>query len=452
MWKTRTETWLAIILVPIGLIPAALLGLWGFMGATATILHPDPKDAPSVTQSAPLPKWADAVAQGRQLVRAGLSDQNLPGLSVAVGAGGDIVWAEGFGWANLQGRVPVTPETTFRIGTASTVLTSAAVGLLLEDGRLKLDDVIQAFPEKQWTVTLRQLMGHTAGVANDGGDEGPLFTERCARPIEALQYLSGYEREPRFEPGTQYAYSSYGWILVSAAVEAAAGEPFLAFIRKQVVEPLGMRDTRADSSTEAIPNRATSYFPRFAADPRYGLHPMRRLDYSCYSGSSVFLSTPSDLVRFGLAINGGKLLQPATVQLLQTPQRLASGQETGYGLGWDVETVALAGAQARWVGHEGTSLGGPVASLLIFPEHGIVVAIASNISYADTEALAVKIAQAFAEKRRDSTGAQFLHVPAWPSLVRAQQSGQKARHFVVAKLHRSRPVPRKSTLNRLRSG
>ena len=99
-----------------------------------------------------------------------------------------------------------------------------------------------------------------------------------------------------------------------------------------------------------------------------------------------------------MAINSGKLLQPATVQLLQTSQRLASGEETGYGLGWDLETVALAGEQTRWVGHDGESLGGMVASLMTFPEHGIVVSVTSNISYADTSSLALKIAQAFAEQ------------------------------------------------------
>ena len=187
---------------------------------------------------------------------------------------------------------------------------------------------------------------------------------------------------------------------MSAAVEAAADEPFLTFMRKQVFEPLGMRDTQPDSATEPIPNRATFYFPRFAADPRYGLHLMRPLDYSCYAGSSVFLSTPSDLVRFGMAINSGALLQPATVQLLQTAQRLASGEETGYGLGWDLETVALAGEQTRSVGHDGESLGGMVASLMTFPAHGIAVSVTSNISYADTFAVALKIAQAFAEQGR----------------------------------------------------
>jgi CubicO group peptidase (beta-lactamase class C family) len=402
MARGRTETWLALIVPGLGLIPVALVGLWVYMGATATPLHPSPGDVPSVSHTAAPAAWADAVAQARQIVRAGLSEQNLPGLSVAVGVHGDIVWAEGFGLADLDERVPVAPDTKFRIGTASTVLTSAAAGLLLEDGRLNLDDVIQAyvpeFPDTQWPVTLRQLMGHVGGVANDGGDEGPLLSARCERPVDALQFLSGRERELRFEPGTGFHYSSYGWIVVSAAVEAAADEPFLTFMRTRIFEPLGMRDTLPDSAAAAIPNRATPYFPRFAADPRYGLHLMRPLDYSCYAGASAFLSTPSDLVRFGLAIGAGTLLQPATVALLQTPQRLASGQETGYGLGWDVETVALGGEGRRRVGHDGTSLGGMVASLMLFPEDGIVVAVTSNISYADTEGVGTRIAEAFARQ------------------------------------------------------
>jgi serine beta-lactamase-like protein LACTB len=321
---------------------------------------------------------------------------------VAVGAGSDIVWAEGFGWADLENLVKVGPDTRFRIGTASTALTSAAVGLLLEKGKLKLDDEIQVyvpeFPAKQWPVTLRQLMGHVAGVRNDGGDEGPLLAAHCERPIEGLEPFA--ERSLLFEPGTQYHYSSYGWILVSAAVEAAAGEPFLRFMRKQIFEPLGMDDTRSDSETEATPDRATSYFPRFAADPRYGPDLMREVDYSCYAGSSDFLSTPSDLVRFGMAINSGRLLQPATVQLLQAPQRLTSGQETGYGLGWDLENVDVAGKPARTVGHDGESLGGMTTSLMNIPERGIVVAVTSNISYADTFALALKIADAFAAQEK----------------------------------------------------
>jgi serine beta-lactamase-like protein LACTB, mitochondrial len=398
--RSRIQTWLVVIAVAVGLIPVAILGLWGYVSFTATPLHPNQQDVPSVKKAAPLPKWADAVEQGRQTVRAHLAERNLPGLSVAVGDGRDIVWAEGFGWADLEKRVRVEPETRFRIGTASTALTSAAAGLLLERNRLKLDEKIQTyvpeFPEKQWPVTLRQVMGHVAGVRSDGGDEGPLFSVRCERPVDALDYFK--DRPLLFEPGTQYRYSNYGWILVSAAVEDATNEPFLSFMRKRIFEPLGMDHTQADSATEAIPDRATFYFPRFAANPRYGPDLTRPLDYSCYAGSSVFLSTPSDLVRLALAINSGRLLQPSTARLLQTSLRLPTGEETGYGLGWDLETVALAGKQTRVVGHDGDSLGGMVASLMTFPEHGLVVSVISNISYADTFGVGVKIAQAFLER------------------------------------------------------
>ena len=113
------------------------LGLYSFLTTMATPLYPNPQAVPSVTNAAPSPKWADAVEQGRQLARAGLVEQNLPGLSVAVGAGGEIVWAEGFGWADLEKRVPVAPGMRFRIGHASKAVTSAAVGLLLEKGRLR---------------------------------------------------------------------------------------------------------------------------------------------------------------------------------------------------------------------------------------------------------------------------------------------------------------------------
>ena len=400
MFKLRYQTWLGLLVGAVLLIPLFILGLWLYSSATAPVLHPDPQNVPSVMRSAPLPNWVEPVERGRQIVRVALAEQNLPGISVAVGAGGEIVWAEGFGWADLENQKKVAPDTRFRIGTASVPLTSAAVGLLLEKQRLKLDDEIQtyvpAFPKKQWPVTLRQLMAHVAGVKNDGGDEGPLLSVHCERPVDGLQGFA--EDSLRFEPGTQYRYSSYGWILMSAAVEAAADEPFMTFMRKQIFEPLGMNDTRAEFAAEPTGGRATSYFPRFAADPGYGLHLMRPIDYSCYAGSSAFLSTPSDLVRFAMAINGGKLLQPATVQLLQTSQRLPSGQETGYGLGWDLETVALAGEQTGLVGHDGESLGGMVASFMTFPKYGIVVSVTSNISYADTFSVAVRIAQAFAER------------------------------------------------------
>jgi CubicO group peptidase (beta-lactamase class C family) len=395
--STRTKTLLSFILVPVGLLLLGVPALWVYMKTTAKPLHPNPQEVPSISQSAPIPHWVTAVEQGRQIVRATLSEKNLPGLSVAVGIGGNVVWAEGFGFADLDARVPVTPNHRFRIGTTSVALTSAAAGLLVEQGRLKLDDPIQtyvpSFPQKQWPVTLRDLMADVAGLPFDGGDESPLFGQHCEKPVEALPLVA--DKPLQFEPGTRFQFSVYGWILVSAAIEAASGMPFLDFMRDRVFDPLAMRDTLADSTTKAVPNRASVYFPRFAADPKYGPDPMRGIELSCYSGSSVLLSTPSDLARFGMAIMGGKLLRPATVQLLQAPQRLHSGAETGNGLGWELATVPLAGAPAREAGHNGDLMGGMTTSLLTFPERGMVVAVSSNISYAGTDSLATRIAQAF---------------------------------------------------------
>ncbi|HXG53859.1 MAG TPA: serine hydrolase domain-containing protein [Vicinamibacterales bacterium] len=261
-----------------------------------------------------------------------------------------------------------------------------------------------AFPKKQWPVTMRQLMGHLAGLSSDAGDEEPVQVRddeksvRCPRPSDGLQRFA--DRPLLFEPRTEYRHSSYGWVLVSAAVEAAAEVPFSTFMHTQIFEPLGMNDTAAESPTEPSPDRAMFYFPRFSADPRYGPDEGREVDLSCFAGSAAFVSTPADLVRFVMAINGGKLLQRATVQLLQAPQRLPSGKETGYGLGWDLETVELPGAQTPVVGYDGEVMGGVVGSFITFPRQGIVVSVLSNTAFADTASIARRIAEAFAKPGR----------------------------------------------------
>jgi serine beta-lactamase-like protein LACTB, mitochondrial len=409
--RNRLKTWAALIVLTAGGLLAVIVGRPVYLSANATPLHPQPESAPSVARSEPSPQWSAAVDRARHIMRAGLAGQNLPGLSVAVGAGENIVWAEGFGWADMRTGRRVTPDTRFRIGTASTVLTSAAVGVLLEQGRLTLDGEMQTyvpqFPKKAWPLTLRQVMGHVAGVASDDEDGQPLSQARCERPTEALPHFA--DRELLFEPGTQYRYSKYGWVLVSAAVEAAAGQPFLTFMREQVFRPLGMDETGAESATKEnpedvggpgedpppftlirelileplglggtqatsatgeSPDPATFYVPGWGPHPdfRHGLHVRHPRNLSCYAGAMAFFSTPSDLVRFGLATNGGTLLQPATAQLLRMPRQLA-----------------------------GELLGAKVVSLTR-GENGVVVAVTSNASYADTSALALKVAEAFAER------------------------------------------------------
>ena len=394
--------WLLLFLAPPAVIAVFVVGLFMYVRATTTPIHPDPAAVPASTQSAPPVQWAQAVGQAKQIARAGLLEQNLPGLSIAVGIGQEIVWAEGLGWASIESRSAVSPHTKFRVLGASAALTSAAVGLLLENDRLKLDDEIQKhvpeFPQKQWPVTLRQLMGHVAGVPNDAGDEAPLMT-RCERTVDGLKLENFAERPLRFEPGTQSRYSTYGWVLVSAAVEAAAGEPFFSYMRAHVFEPLGMSDTRAENWMEDIPNRAVPYHPRFAADTHYGPESAREGDHSCWAGALAFLSTPSDLARFGMAFGSGKLLQPATARMLQTPQVLASDEQTRFGLGWELGTHSLAGASARLAGSSDSRSVGGSTSLITFPDRGIVVAVMTNTTFADTWGVALKVAEAFADRK-----------------------------------------------------
>ncbi len=398
-WKQRGFELAGSALV---IVVAAGAGLFMFLTSMAAPLHETPASVPSVTQAAPSPEWADAVSRGRQIARAGLVENNLPGLSVAVGAGGDLVWAEGFGWADLENRVPVAPDMRFRIGHVSKALTSAAVGLLLEQGRLTLDEDIQtyvpAYPAQQWTVTLRQLMGHVAGIRHYENEDDYMPSTHCERAAEGVPPFAGDRL--RFQPESQYRYSTFGWILVSAAVEAAANEPFFAFMRRQIFEPLDLRSTTSDAVMPRIPDLTTFYHPRFSGDPAFGPELATSVDYSCFAGAGAFLSTPSDLVRFGLGVTSGTLLKPATVKTLQAPQQLLSGEETEYGLGWMLETVRLAGEPVRIAGHASRTMLGSSTSLWTAPDRGIVVAVMSNTSDATLRPTALAILEVFAERQR----------------------------------------------------
>ena len=406
MSKSRIPTWVSLIVLGAVLVVLGIPGLFVYMRVTATRVHPAPQKISSVMEASPPAKWAGAAEQARQIVRTSMSENNLAGISIAVGIDGEIVWTEGFGVADIDNGWPVLPSHQFRTGTTSIVFTSAALGLLVDEGRLKLDDEIQdyvpEFPDKQWPVTIRQVMGQVAGFNTEDPYNGVLTSSHCERPADAVALFA---KEPLlFQPGTQYLDSTFGWVLLSAVVEAAASKPFVTFLNERILRPLGMADTFKEVVTDTPADAATSYDPRFAANPTYGLTPVPKYDYSCNAGSNGFLSTPSDLVRFGMAINRGKLLRPRTVQMLQTPQRLTSGAQTSYGLGWELKTVTLAGQQVQAAGHNGHFWPWEVASLLTFPERGLAVAVMSNVSFAGTPSVAEKVAQAFAEQGRSPEG------------------------------------------------
>lgn len=364
-------------------------------------VHTDPGSVPSTAAPVPAGRHAAAVEEARRLARSLVVDENLPGLSVAVARDDRIVWAEGFGWADVEGRVPVTPLTTFRIGAVSKPLTAAAVGLLHDRGRLDLDAPVQqyvaAFPAKQWPVSTRQLMGDVAGVHHRRGGNESLPGRHCDSLGEALEIFAG---DPLlFRPGTEYRYSVYGWILVSAVVEGAAGELFGTFMAREVFHPLGMERTVLDA-VDGVPGRASLYFPRMSMRTELGLQDAPAADYSCWAGAGAFLSTPSDLVRLGSAMLKPGLLKAETVALIQTTLRLESGASTGYAMGWKVEDVPLAGATARLLSHRGSPIGGSI-SLMAFPDLGLAIAAASNVSHAKgITPFGLKVADAFARAAR----------------------------------------------------
>jgi CubicO group peptidase (beta-lactamase class C family) len=381
---------------------ATVVGGGALYFVSTMTVHTDPAAVPS-TPGVHVDRHSAAIEESRRLAHALLLEQNLPGLSVAVAREGEIVWSEGFGWADLEDRMPVTPRTQFRLGSISKTLTAAAVALLHERGRIDLDAPVQtyvpAYPRKPWTVTTRQLMGDIAGVhriRGDNNDNPP--GGQCASLDQAL---ATFADEPLlFEPGTRYRFSTYGWILVSAVVEAAAAEPFPAFMKREIVEPLDMASTVVEDDDD-VADITSFYIPRANMRTRLGVRKGSRPPTSCLAGAGAFFSTPSDLVRFGSAMLKPGLLKADTLALLQTPLRLESGASTDFALGWKVERVQLAGAPARMVAHRATPNGSTVA-LLMFPDHGVVVAAASNISPAeDVDAVGRRIAEAFTRPPSD---------------------------------------------------
>jgi CubicO group peptidase (beta-lactamase class C family) len=390
--RWRAETVLALLFAAV----ITIVGGAALYFASTMTVHPDPAAVPS-TPGVHAERYSTAVDESRRLARALLLEGNLPGLSVAAARDGELVWSEGFGWADLEDRIPVTPRTQFRLGSVSKTLTAAAVARLYERGRIDLDAPVQTYvpdyPSKPWTVTTRQLMGDIAGVHRIRGDnnDNPPGGE-CASLDDAV---ATFADEPlSFQPGTRYRFSTYGWILLSAVVEAAAGQPFPVFMRREILEPLGMESTIVEDGVD-VPDITSFYIPRASMRTRLGVRKGSRQHTSCLAGAGAFFSTPSDLVRFGSAMLKPGLLKADTLALLQRPLRLESGVSTDFALGWKVEHVQLAGAPARMVAHRAAANGGTVA-LLMFPEQGVVVAAASNISPADgVDPTGRKIAAAF---------------------------------------------------------
>ena len=300
-----------------------------------------------------------------------MTKAGVPGVSITVMRNGQTIWSEGLGWADVEQRVPVTALTRFRVGSVSKPLTSVAVGLLVDAHKLDLDAPVQryvpSFPRKRWPISTRLVAGHLAGIRHYRGDEF-LMKAHFANVMDGLKI---FENDSLlFEPGTKFAYSSYGWNLVSAVVEKASGIPFLRFMQDSVFAPLGMTHTVADYVDSIVPFRARWYTG--SADS--GVLNAPYVDNSYKWAGGGFLSTTEDLARFGEELLEGTLLADSTRQLLWTPQLLKNGGRSEYGIGW------FSGKDKKGrtrVSHSGGSVGG-TAFLVIYPAEHVVVALLCN--------------------------------------------------------------------------
>ncbi len=298
-----------------------------------------------------------------------------PGMTVAVAANSKLVWAEGFGFADLEHCVPAGPLTKYRIGSVSKPLTAAGAALLAQDERLDLDAPIQRyvpnFPYKGHQISTRQLLGHLSGIPRDVAAENDKSNEHPYHSV--TESLTWFKDEPLVAPpGTKFYYSTYGYVLASAVVEGASGQDFLAFMHDRIFQPLGMNDTAADESEKIVLNRSRWYL--LGSDGNYRNAPYLDLSYKWAGGG--FLSTAEDLARFGSAMMKPGFLKKKTLQIIFSSQRLDSGAKTNYGLGWEIHEAGDGGPERRYE-HTG-GVAGSSAVLIIYPDQNVVIAWLMN--------------------------------------------------------------------------
>lgn len=337
----------------------------GFLKAAAVVL---PTVRASAAQSAWTTSRSDAIGK---LIADEVAKAAVPGASIAVVANGKLVWARGFGFADLEHRAPATPQTVFRIASISKPLTATAAMQLVERGTFALDAPVQqyvpTFPLKQWPISIRNLLQHTAGIRHYRPDED-VNRRRYTSVTEACKQFQ--DDQLLFEPGTNFRYTSLGFVLLGAAIEAAAGVPYAEYVRSNILEPAGMTATRPDDPDPVIANRARGYRRDAAGNTVNAVW----VDQSNKLPAGGWLSTVEDLARFAIAIEENRLVRPDTRAAMWERVRTSDGREMDYAKGWMAryEDGALAG-----VGHGGNQQGA-MAAFNIEPHKKIATVILMN--------------------------------------------------------------------------
>lgn len=253
-----------------------------------------------------------------------------PGMAVAVGRGEDVLLAKGYGLANLEDQVPVTADTVFAIASITKQFTAAAVLLLVEEGKVGLEDTLSRFvPEvpQAGRVTVRQALVQTSGIPDYAEDpEGLRLKSVHKTPAEMASWIARLEPAFVFEPGSSWAYSNSNYALLGLVVERASGESLPAFFARRLFAPAGMTHTAFDDPADVVPRRARGYR---AIKGRPG--EFRNADWispTVPGPAGGLRSTLGDLLRWNAALFAGRVLSPASLERMTTPGRLTDGRTT----------------------------------------------------------------------------------------------------------------------------
>jgi CubicO group peptidase (beta-lactamase class C family) len=314
-----------------------------------------------------------------------------PGGVVMVIQDGKIVHKKGYGLADVEQDIPITPETIFHLGSVGKQFTAMGVLILVEQGRVDLDDPISAYiPELDWMdpeVTVRSLLHHTSGVmGHDDSDEiydALLESSDAPGNEDVIWAISQYE-EMLSDPGDEFYYNNTGYDLLGSLIERVSGQTYARFMDANVFAPLGMKNTFALPNERRFGgNTAESYDENGQYEPDV-------LDN--LNGSGSIYSTVGDMYLYDQALYTEKLVSRALLDEMFTSGVLNNGKQTGYGFGFDV--AAYNGYD--YVGHQGSWLGFD-AYYLRFPAEKLSVVVLLNLDYAepDSEKIAFAVADLY---------------------------------------------------------
>lgn len=310
--------------------------------------------------------FADAVDD---LVRARMQERNIPGVAVAVIKNGKIVKIKGYGLASIEFNAPVTLDTVFEIGSVSKQMTAAGIMLLVQDGKVGLDEKISKYlpntPETWNGVTVRHLLTHTSGIRSYTSLSG----FELSRRVKIDGFIKQLSEHPlEFTPGEKNIYSNSGFNLLAYIIETQSGKSYMEFLRTRIFTPLGMTKTADRDPQFIIPFRANGY------EWRIDRYTGRDGSLTDLMGAGSIVSTIADMVKWDAAIRGDKFLTTASKREIWTKFIFTDGTSSQYGFGWRISDVR----GTKLIGHTGQTAGFGSA-IFRYPDDDTTVITLTNL-------------------------------------------------------------------------